>query len=104
MSISMVRREEIILNFKDGFAQTELLPGTFEGITNYRCELKAGCTVQPKLYSDKVVVYCFTKGCGYITDGLKAYNITELSFYTPDFDKNQLSIHASSDMEFLCLV
>ena len=29
MSISMVRREEIILNFKDGFAQTELLPGTF---------------------------------------------------------------------------
>lgn len=104
MSISMVRREEIILNFKDGFAQTELLPGTFEGITNYRCELKAGCTVQPKLYSDKVVVYCFTKGGGYITDGLKAYNITELSFYTPDFDKNELSIHAVSDMEFLCLV
>ena len=36
MSNTMVRREEIILNFKDGFAQTELLPGTIEGITNYR--------------------------------------------------------------------
>ena len=30
MAISMVRRDEMIFDFKDGFAQTELLPNSFE--------------------------------------------------------------------------
>lgn len=104
MSISMVRRDEIVLDFKDGFAKTELLPGTFPGIQNYKCVLKAGCDVQPELFSDKVAVYCFTKGKGYVTDHKAAYNITELSFYVPDFNQGAVCIHAVEDMEFLCLV
>ena len=36
MAISMVRRDEMIFDFKDGFAQTELLPNSLRGskITN----------------------------------------------------------------------
>lgn len=103
MSISMIRREDMVLNFEDGFAKTELLPGTFEGVNNYKCVLKAGCDVKPELYANKAVFYCFTKGKGYLTDGVKAYNITELSFYAPDYAKNTICIHAVEDMEFLIL-
>ena len=104
MAISMVRRDEMIFDFKDGFAQTELLPNSFEGIKNYKCILKAGHDVTPEVFKDKAVVYCFTKGQGYLTDHKKAYNITELSFYVPDFDASRFCIHAVEDMEFLCLV
>lgn len=104
MSIAMIRRDEIALNFENGFAKTELLPGTFEGIRNYKCVLKAGSEVKPELFSDQVAVYCFTKGTGYLTDHKMAHNITELSFYVPDFDTADFCIHAVEDMEFLCLV
>ena len=46
----------------------------------------------------------FGKGRGYVTDTKEAHNITELSFYLPDFDHSPFEIHAIDDMEFIMSV
>ena len=35
---------------------------------NYKCFLKAGCQVEPEMYEDKLVLFFFGKGTGYITE------------------------------------
>lgn len=102
----IARNEDIAVNYDDnGYACTELLPGTYDGgIKNYKCFLKAGSTVTPKMYADKTVLFFFGKGKGYVTDAEAAYNITELSFYAPNFDKCAYAIHAVDDMEYVMSV
>lgn len=99
----IARNEEMAKEFNDnGYACTELLPGTYEGgIRNYKCFLKAGCEVAPETYADKTVLFFFGQGKGYVTDAEAAYNITELSFYAPNFDKCAYKIHAVEDMEYV---
>lgn len=104
MSIAIVRKEEMKAEFCDGFAKTELLPGSFEGVHNYKCWLQAGHTVSPEKYSDKNVIYCFTSGTGYVTTKQWSRNIQELAFFVPDFDHSEFAIYAATDLEFLCLV
>lgn len=104
MAITYVKRADIKQNFVNGFAQEELLPGTYDMIKNYKCTLKAGHDVSPKQYGDKVVALCFTSGTGYLTTDKWAENIDELCFFCPDFDKGSYSIHAVTDMEFLIFV
>ena len=105
MSIAIVRKEEMVPQYNaEGYARIELLPGSFPGVYNYKCFLKAGCDVRPEKYADKTAVYCFTSGKGYVNTVKFARNITELAFFVPDFDNSDFSIHAIEDMEFLCLV
>lgn len=102
----IVRNSDIAVEYdENGFFQTEVLAGSYDGgIRNYKCFLKAGCEVSPALYKDETVVYMFGKGCGYVTDTKEAHNITELSFYLPNFDKDPFTIHAVEDMEFIMSV
>ncbi|MEG0834666.1 MAG: cupin domain-containing protein [Oscillospiraceae bacterium] len=104
MAIKIVTKEEMVPLYHNGFAQIELLPKSFSGVSNYKCYLKKGQTVTPQKYPDKSVVYCFTSGTGYVTTDNWARNITELSFFVPNFDKGNFSVYAATDMEFLCLV
>ena len=104
MAIAIVRKEEMNTELVNGFGKMELLPGTFAGVKNYKCYLQAGATVSPEKYADKSAVYCFTGGTGYVTTAKWARNITELSFFVPDFDNSDFAIHAITDMEFLCIV
>lgn len=88
-----------------GFACTELLPGTYDGgIRNYKCFLRAGSEKSPRMYADKTVLFFFGKGRGYVTDAESSYNITELAFYGPNFDRCAYTIHAVEDMEFIMSV
>lgn len=102
----IVKNEDIDIHYDEqGYFQTEVLAGSYDGgIRNYKCFLKAGSDVKPVLYHDKTVVYMFGKGRGYVTDTVEAHNITELSFYLPDFDKSPFEIHAIDDMEFIMSV
>lgn len=102
----VARQKDIVKEFDEhGFSCTELLPGTYEGgIKNYMCYLKPGCEVSPKMYADKTVIFFFGQGVGYIYDQEAAYNITELSFYAPNFDKCAYTIHAVQEMEFVMSV
>ena len=90
---------------ENGFYLTELLKGTNDSVHNFKGFLKAGAEISPELWKDKVVLYMFGKGCGYVADQNAVYNIDEeVSFYFPDFDKNQYRIHAFEDMEFILSV
>lgn len=101
--VYIARNEDIKPVFDaNGYACVELLPGTYDGgIRNYKCFLKAGCDVSPEMYSDKTVLFFFGFGKGYITDSESAYNITEVAFYAPYFEKCPYRIHAVEDMEWV---
>lgn len=103
----IARDEELKKEFdENGFAMTEVLPGTYQGgIKNYKCWLKAGSEIAPQLLADKMVVIMFGKGKGYIYSDSRMDRITEPSFYVPDFNKETYKIHALDDMEFMyCVV
>lgn len=99
----LVKAGDIPQAYNDsGFAMSELLAGTYEGgIRNYKCFLKAGCEVSPNLCKEDTVLLMFGKGTGYIYSKNDMHNISELSFYAPDFDKEPYTIHAIQDMEFI---
>jgi len=102
----IARKEDIKVDFDaNGYSCIELLPGTYDGgVRNYMCHLKAGSEVSPQMYADKTVVFFFGQGKGYVTDAEAAYNITELSFYAPNFDKSPYRIHAVDEMEYVMSV
>jgi len=102
----LVRSNEISANYNEnGFAISELLPGTYDGgVKNYKCFLRGGCRVSPEAFNDKIVIFFFGKGKGYICDDEASHNITELAFYAPDFDKIRYEIRAVEDMEFVMSV
>ena len=99
----IAHNDEIVANYDaNGYACTELLAGTYDGgIRNYKCFLKAGSEIAPEMFEDKTVIFFFGKGRGYVYDQEAAYNITELSFYAPNFDKCAYKIHAVEDMEYV---
>ena len=93
----IARADEIEKSYdENGFAVTELLEGSHDGsIRNYKGFLKAGAEIVPELYKDKVVIYMFGRGKGYVADQNCVNAIEEeVSFYFPDFDKNPYRIHA----------
>lgn len=107
MAVYVVREKDIPQNYDSfGFSKSEVLAGTYEGgVINYKCYLKAGGHVVPELFEDKVVIYIFGKGRGYITDEKNAYKIEELSFYAPSFAQVPYTIYSIDDMEFMmCIV
>lgn len=106
MNFYVARNEDIRVEYNaDGFARTELLPGTYDGgVRNYKCFLKAGCQVEPECYADKLVLLFFGKGEGYVADASAAHAIRELSFYAPHFDKAPYRVQAFTDMEFVMAV
>ena len=106
MAIYIAHNEDLVSEYDDtGFAKKEALPGTYEGgIRNYKCFLKAGCQVTPEMYEDKLVLFFFGKGKGYITDQKGAYSIEELCFYVPEFNRTPYAVHATGDMEFMMCV
>lgn len=99
MAIDMVKREDVALDFCGGYAQTEVLKGVYPLVKTYKCALKAGHTAEPVRYPDKIQVFSFVSGTGYICGEKEAYNIKELSFYIPDFDHEKFTIYAAEDME-----
>ncbi len=105
MAFKYVRGTEITRDFQNGISETEVLPGNFKGHHHYKVYLKAGVTYQPKeTYQDKIVVYIFGKGRGYVTTMENSYNITELAFFFADLDHGTYAVHAVEDMEFMKLV
>ena len=104
MAIAIARREEGPKEFRNGYGEADWLPGVYPLIHTYKCVLKAGCSISPELYADKTQLFCFTEGTGYITNSKRAYNIDELSFFIPDFEADQFTIYAATDLEYMKLV
>ena len=86
----------------NGFYMEELLPGTYRGgVCNYKCYLRAGSEISPRIYGEDMVVLMFGKGRGYIKTKDCLDKITEIAFYVPDFQRQPYVIHAFEDMEFV---
>lgn len=98
MAIDIARMKDLQMEFKDGYAQTEVLEGVYPLVRCYQCVLKAGHTVKPETFGDKIQVFSFVQGSGYICGEKEAYNLKELSFYIPNFDKETFTIYAAEDM------
>ena len=67
----------------------------------YRCSLRAGCSVTPELDREKITILIFNGKTGYITTPYDLYNVTEPSFFIPDFDRVPYTVHAVEDSEFI---
>ena len=99
MAVDFARVKENEMDFINGYAQTEVLQGVYPLVRSYQCILKAGCTVAPEVFADKIQVFSFVEGTGYICGEEEAYNIREMSFYIPNFDKEAFTVHAAEDLK-----
>ncbi|MEN6567684.1 MAG: hypothetical protein ABFC57_15475 [Veillonellales bacterium] len=95
--IDYVKQNDIAFNFKNGYAETQVLAGVYPGVRVFRCVLKAGNTVTPETFSQKLQVLCITNGEGYISTFEKAFNINELCFFIANLDE-AYTIHAAKDI------
>jgi len=98
MAIDYVKKNNIPLNFQDGYAETEVLSNVYNGVQTFRCVLKAGSVASPKCYGEKLQVLCITNGSGYIATPKKAFNIDELCFFIANLDE-PYTIHAATDIQ-----
>lgn len=104
MSIDYILKENIKLEFKDGFAQREMLAGTYDGgVSAFRCNLKAGAVINPEIDPDMLQVLCLTDGKGAVITPLRAFAIDEVSFFVAD-PESTFAIHAATDMEYTMFV
>ena len=86
-----------------GFSCTEVNPGASPCMKVYKCVLKSHHTWKPELYSygDKTQFFAFLTASGYVTTEDQAWNITDYAAFIPDYDKNDITIHAGlTDLEF----
>ena len=66
-------------DYVNGLAKEEVLPGICDEIAMYRCTLKAGAAWKPAVYAfeEKMQIFLFVAGNGYITTGAEAYRIDD---------------------------
>ncbi len=97
MAIDYIKKNDITLNFQNGYAETEVLKEVYAGVRTFRCVLKAGSKITPENFGQKLQVLCITNGEGYISTPQKAFNIEELCFFIADLDE-AYTIHAAKDI------
>lgn len=103
--ISIARKEDV--RFEDmggGLSKGIMLPDAFPGVETYKCRLAAGCKAVPERYNDRIQVFFFTKGTGYVGTPREAYNIREVGYFIPLLDTEEFFIQAGTQMEYLQLV
>lgn len=98
MSINYVKQSNISLNFKNGYAETEVLADVYPGVKTFRSVLKAGSQITPENRGQKLQVLCITNGEGYISTPKKAFNIDELCFFIANLNE-EYTIHATKDIK-----
>lgn len=96
--------------FENGFSSCPVLTGAYSQASFARCRLQPGCEVEPKRYplEEHNQIFVFFGGKGFITTPREAWNITEVSVFVPEFDKEPFVIRTSADskepLEFLHIV
>ena len=107
MGYQYVCKANVEKTFVNGYSQVEMpLDRDFPdiqhyGIKFYRCNLKAGATVAPQLLKDTIVLLMFNGSRAYINYGKEIFQVSELSFFIPDFDKQAYTVGAIEDTEFI---
>lgn len=108
--VKISRGSEIKHEYVKGLSRVPILVNEYKDAKLERCSLQPGTSFEPDIYSatEHNQVFLFTSGRGYITTSRKAYNITEVSVFVPEFDKEKFKINASADakepLEFVHII
>lgn len=105
-TIQICKKNEMHDDFHDGLSRVSMLPGAYEDAKTYRCTLKAGQSWSPEVFpfGDRMQIFYFVSGSGYIAMDGYANNINEMSVFVPKFDQTRFTICAGTDMVFLQFV
>ena len=82
----------------NGVKRAEMLPGMVEGVHTYKCQVKAGETVELEVFGDITQLIYITSGECYITTRDKAFMVTEPSLFIPNMDLEKNVLHAVTDV------
>ncbi len=102
--IKIVKASEILFEYKDGYAETEILANTCPGIRICKCRLQAGVEKELEIYgeNDKMQLLFFTTKSGVLKSGHKIYSIDDQAVFIPDFDREKVTlIAAEEEMQFI---
>lgn len=103
--ISYIKGKDIAMQtLAPGYARGEMLPGQMEGVTTYRCLLKAGTKVYPERLADAYQVFFFCRGTGYLVTDSAAFVVESQALFAPKMEKERYYFLAESDMEYLQLI
>ena len=87
----------------NGVKRAEMLPGMVDGVHTYKCQVKAGDTMELEVFGDTTQLIYITSGECYITTKNKAFMVTEPSLFIPNMDLEKNVLHAVTDVEYLQL-
>jgi hypothetical protein len=98
-TIKVSKRKDIVHSFENGLSKQKILVGEYSQAAFETCAMQPGAQWTPHRYKveEKNQIFLFTSGKGYITTPRKAFNITEVSVFVPEFDTEVFEIHASAD-------
>ncbi|MEA4988957.1 MAG: cupin domain-containing protein [Anaerovorax sp.] len=108
--VKIARHADIKHEYVDGFSSQPVLVGAYDQARFEKCSLLPGHSVKPKTFSmtQNNQLFIFTTGKGFITTPRKAWNITEVGVFIPEFDREEFEITASMDrkepLEFLHII
>ena len=99
-AIRLLKGETIVPSFdENGLSRVPLMPDANEEAKLFECALQKGKTWQPPLYGagEKIQMFFFTAGSGYVTTETRAWNIAQ-GVFIPDYDREKVAIHAGTDL------
>ena len=106
-AIRLLKGETIVPSFdENGLSRVPLMPDANEEAKLFECALQKGKTWQPPLYGagEKIQMFFFTAGSGYVTTETRAWNIAQ-GVFIPDYDREKVAIHAGTEeVRFLQII
>lgn len=75
-----------------------------DGVSFFRCSMKAGKAVTPGLDKEKLIVLLFDGHNAFVQTREDICNISEPAVYIPDFDRTPYTIQAIEDTDFIMCV
>ena len=98
--VKVAKRKDITFDYKDGYAEVEVLQGECDQAKFVRCSLMPGCSIKPELFTTKehTQVFLFLEGKGYVVTPRKGFNIeNKFGVFVPDYDTEEFEIVCSTD-------
>ncbi|WP_302496023.1 hypothetical protein, partial [uncultured Flavonifractor sp.] len=97
--VQISRGAEVKHNYVDGVSRVPILEGAYHDATVERISIQPGADLTPEIFSrqEHNQVFLITAGKGYIVTPRRVFNITEVSVFVPDFDKEQFTFHCAAD-------
>ena len=85
--VKVAKRKDITFDYKDGYAEVEVLQGECDQAKFVRCSLMPGCSIKPELVTTKehTQVFLFLEGKGYVVTPRKGFNIESCCYVCNNF-------------------